>query len=162
MGRRAHNFVDLTGRQFGDWTVLRYVEGRRYECRCRCGRVGEVQRDNLVSGRSRSCNKGSCRTETRPATPDRFWSKVAKGKANECWLWQGAVSTSGYGSLGWHGRAYVAHRVAAWLSGIVDSPSEIRGSAGKLVLHSCDMPLCCNPKHLRAGSQLENMHDKQK
>jgi DNA invertase Pin-like site-specific DNA recombinase len=27
------------------------------------------------------------------------------------------------------------------------------------VLHSCDNPPCCNPHHLRSGTQLENVQD---
>jgi DNA invertase Pin-like site-specific DNA recombinase len=30
---------------------------------------------------------------------------------------------------------------------------------GLFVLHSCDNPPCCNPAHLRAGTQKENIED---
>ncbi len=32
---------------------------------------------------------------------------------------------------------------------------------GKIVLHSCDVPACINPAHLRVGTHLENSRDRQ-
>lgn len=55
---------DLTGRQFGRWTVLKRAENRiknnsqhiRYWlCRCQCGTEREVCEKNLISGISKSC-----------------------------------------------------------------------------------------------------------
>lgn len=55
---------DLTGKQFGKWTVIRRVENYRsaggnvyttYECRCECGTVRNVFANSLICGRSTSC-----------------------------------------------------------------------------------------------------------
>lgn len=52
-------FVDLTGREFGHWTVLRKVsrkkKGSWYRCRCRCGKEKVVHGPTLRAGQSRSC-----------------------------------------------------------------------------------------------------------
>ena len=44
-----------------------------------------------------------------------------------------------------------AHQIAAR---IAYGPAD-----GRYVLHSCDNRLCCNPRHLRYGSQLDNVRD---
>ncbi len=66
-----------------------------------------------------------------------------------CWLWMGAVISSGYGSIGRHG---LAHR---------ESYTAFRGKVpdGKHVLHRCDVPLCVNPDHLFIGTHTDNMRD---
>lgn len=87
----------------------------------------------------------------------RFWAKVdSSGGANSCWEWQGALTGAGYGYIsvrvcGIRAR-YKAHRVALVLATGVDNPE-------MMVLHSCDFPLCCNPEHLRYGTQLNNVTD---
>ena len=93
-------------------------------------------------------------------TPESFWAKVLKGKPNECWEWQRTCNSTGYGSVAWHGINYTAHRVSAWLSGLVDSPSAPKGSREKThVLHKCDNRKCCNPHHFFLGSLADNMQD---
>ena len=53
-------FIDLTGRKFGDLTVLAFHSlDKRYEsrwsCQCSCGRTTEVLSSNLRTGHTRSC-----------------------------------------------------------------------------------------------------------
>ena len=47
--------VDLTGQQFGRWTVLRYAGSYSWDCRCTCGAERPVLSKSLKSGRSTSC-----------------------------------------------------------------------------------------------------------
>lgn len=46
---------DLTGMQFNDWSVLRYLGNRHWECKCSCGKVVSVHTYKLTSGTSKSC-----------------------------------------------------------------------------------------------------------
>lgn len=52
-------FKDLTGKQFGFWTVLKKGEYRNltqmWVCKCKCGTIKEVSPYNLINGRSVSC-----------------------------------------------------------------------------------------------------------
>ena len=97
---------------------------------------------------------------SRKQTPETFWSRVNKGADDECWEWSGATNSTGYGTTSWHGVYYTAHRVAAWLSGLVESPSRPAHSRDKgHVLHRCDNRKCCNPNHFFLGNFTDNMKD---
>ncbi len=79
-----------------------------------------------------------------------FWAKVDCSDLDGCWIWTGARQSNGYGHLRSGGIWYLAHRFAYILEhGAIPE--------GCKVLHSCDMPLCCKPGHLSAGSQQENV-----
>jgi hypothetical protein len=89
-----------------------------------------------------------------------FWAKVNRTDSSSCWPWQGAVSSNGYGSTGWDGKICGAHRIAAFLAGIIATPFWNPSRSDKtLVLHKCDNPLCCNPNHLFAGNFQDNSDD---
>lgn len=66
--------------------------------------------------------------------------------------WTRALSFHGYGVIRINGRNVGAHRVAYELK---NRPIP----KGLFVLHNCDNPRCCNPDHLRVGTQAENMKD---
>lgn len=92
-------------------------------------------------------------------TPEVFWGKVDKsGGPDACWPFTPKANGRGYGKCRWHGTFYQAHRIAAYLTGIV-STLHIDKSNPVYVLHSCDNPRCCNPKHLEAGTQSKNILD---
>lgn len=60
--------VDLTGKTFGRWTVLYYIEPSErnlshrkamWRCRCKCGTEADVKGYNLRAGLSKQCK--NCR-----------------------------------------------------------------------------------------------------
>jgi len=87
----------------------------------------------------------------------RFLRFVNKRSENECWNWNGRMyGRTGRGEYrcrknGIAIRLY-SHRAAWILANKRDVPK------GLQVLHSCNNPLCCNPNHLRAGTQLDNLN----
>lgn len=90
-----------------------------------------------------------------------LWSKVDKRGDKECWPWTGPLSSDGRGRIGTGGRAgrdVLAHRVV-WEN--VNGPIPGGGPKphGWVVMHTCDNPPCCNPAHLRLGSQRDNVVD---
>jgi hypothetical protein len=86
----------------------------------------------------------------------RFWAKVDKspghGPEGDCWLWTAAARSDGYGVFCLNGRTWAAHRLALRLSGRKINPKLV-------VMHMCDVRRCCNPAHLRLGTQSENAFD---
>jgi hypothetical protein len=91
-------------------------------------------------------------------TAESFWARVKKSR--RCWEWRGACNSAGYGTVSWGGHLYTAHRVAAWLSGLVKHPSKpTHASEPTHVLHKCDNRKCCNPKHFFLGSFSDNIRD---
>lgn len=81
----------------------------------------------------------------------RFEKKFQKGPS--CWLWSGCLNEQGYGHFKVGQRVEKAHRVA-WFVYRGDLPT------GLCVLHTCDIPPCVNPAHLRLGTNRENVQDR--
>lgn len=119
-------------------------------------RVGGEPRDThstpIVDARQRSFPR---RPRGAEFFPNQFWRHVAKGDRKSCWLWQGTIlERNGYGTF-WHPglkATLLAHRLA-WMLSKGDIPQGLK------TLHKCDVPACCNPHHLRLGTQADNMRD---
>jgi len=90
-----------------------------------------------------------------PIYIERFWSKVNKKNDTECWEWTGCLQKNGYGCFGIeNGNKIVrTHR----FSFMIHHNRNI--NTNMYILHSCDNRKCCNPYHLREGTQKENVAD---
>lgn len=76
---------------------------------------------------------------TRSTLAARLWRRVDTD--GECWLWTGAVTSSGYGRLRYHYR-YLTPHVVAWELEHGPLP------AGMRLYHRCRDRACVRPDHL--------------
>jgi hypothetical protein len=124
--------------------------------RCVCARCGvsfERQPNVLQGGRGRFCSVPCARwAQYRGTEVERFWANVDRRQPDECWLWKGALSSTGYGMVGFDGKRQKAHRIAYRLAvGAIASSG--------FICHRCDEPRCVNPAHLFEGSHADNVRD---
>lgn len=94
-----------------------------------------------------------------PNTPETFWARVRITKPDECWEWQGAITSGGYGNLSYQGVSVVAHRVAYHLSHNTSLEAPADKLSSQFVLHDCDNRICCNPNHLHLGTLSTNQKE---
>lgn len=94
-------------------------------------------------------------TQALDAVRKDFWSRVLRRGSAECWPWLAGQSSTGYGWIYICGgrrnpvRTY-AHRAALYYS---------TGKWKSVARHTCDNPICCNPRHLRWGTKRDNAQD---
>lgn len=75
-------------------------------------------------------------------------------QVDECLIWNGCLNSDGYPRMMLKGNSNIkVHRLVHELS----SGQDINGL---VVRHSCDNPLCINPKHLSSGTPADNMLDR--
>jgi len=82
----------------------------------------------------------------------RFWERVSPEPNTGCWLWVGGATARDYGTLGMPGsrkRVY-AHRLSYEIH-VGPIPE------GLVIDHLCRQHRCCNPEHLEAVTQRENL-----
>lgn len=107
-----------------------------------CGETkNELEFRKQGGGRRRSRCK-TCEGKKSLTVSDRFWTKIDKHEDKECWIWQGAQTSSGNGSFAInHWKTTSAHRFSYQIAfGEIPEKTDVR--------QSCSNKLCCNPQHL--------------
>lgn len=81
---------------------------------------------------------------------ETLWANVCR--EGDCWLWLGAVTTAGYGTVSYKGTQWDAHRLSyTFAHGPIPTGLDVR--------HACDTPRCIAPLHLSVGTHQDNMDD---
>lgn len=119
----------------------------------------------VISSVHMLCNKHSLRMKRHGTVSDSVLvntrslsleDRLKRGskinEKTECWEWQRGLFTNGYGQISVDGSTIGTHR-ASYIAFIGPIPE------GLLVLHTCDNPICVNPKHLWLGTHRDNMED---
>ena len=86
-------------------------------------------------------------------TPDLLPARLAakvRTDDNGCWIWTGAVSSSGYGSAGYESKVWSTHRLTYEL---LVGPIP----AGLQIDHLCRVKTCCRPSHLEPVDATTNI-----
>lgn len=86
-------------------------------------------------------------------TPDEIVARLERHIRRDesgCWVWTGAVTSSGYSSIGYDKKVRSAHRVSyeVHVGPIPD---------GYTIDHLCRVKVCVNPAHLEAVTMQENI-----
>lgn len=86
-----------------------------------------------------------------PKIVQRFWSHIDQGPHDDCWEWQKACNSGGYGIFSIQSWTVVAHRFSYILAN-----GPIRNPA-LTIDHLCRNRLCVNPGHLDLVSHQINI-----
>ena len=90
---------------------------------------------------------------TRNTPTDIFRSIDMSAGIDACWPWTVGLSSSGRPYFTANGVRRLAYH---WVWELVKGTPVAKD---KMLLHSCDNQICCNPSHLREGTHDENMTD---
>lgn len=88
---------------------------------------------------------------------ERVLARCTRDEKTGCLIWSGATFRYGYGNV------RVLRRDGTWGNKgahiVMWEHANGPVPAGRVLLHSCDRPACCEPSHLSPGTQKENLAD---
>lgn len=90
---------------------------------------------------------------------ERILARIERSGPDDCWEWTAGKTPYGYGRIRVPLSDNVveyAHRLAFLMFHDQDIP------AGMVIMHTCDNPPCCNPRHLKLGTFSENSLDRER
>ena len=90
-----------------------------------------------------------------PSDQARLDAKIDKTPGlgiGDCWEWTAYCNPVGYGSFSLNAKPVLAHRVTAWLAGLIPSLD----STLEIDHKECQNKKCCNPAHLQAMTKSEH------
>ena len=98
-----------------------------------------------------------------PGIVARFKAKCYRRADHQCWPWTGAISSTAHGSFraaslpGSSRRGVVPAHLFGWqLAHGVIPRLGWSGAEDPCLCHRCDEAACCNPAHLRLGTNAQN------
>ena len=89
---------------------------------------------------------------------ERLLSHFVEGDIDECWVWDGATTNSGYGSIG-RTLAYKNTKTIGAHRAVYEHYTKEQIPNGMYACHTCDNKLCVNPNHIFIGSNKDNQLD---